>query len=328
MRTTARLIVMLAVGLLAAAPVADAQPSVRTPRIGILLTGSPSTGAPYLDAFRQGLRELGHVEGRTVAMEYRWVEERSDRFTDVAADLVRGNVDLIVVWGTTAATAAKRATNTIPIVFVAAGDPIGTGLAASLARPGGNVTGVTNMSADLIGKLLELLKEVVPGLTRVAALRNPGNPVSAPLLEWVQVAARALGVQLQVVEVQHPKEFESGFAAMTRERAGSLIVLADPMFLSERTRIVDLAEKNRMPAVFNVRQYVEAGGLMAYGPSLVDLFRTAATYADKILKGAKPADLPIQQPTKFELVVNLKTAQALGITLPPSILIRAEEVIE
>jgi putative ABC transport system substrate-binding protein len=328
MRTAARLIVALALVMLTAPLVAEAQQPGTVPRIGVLLTGSPSAGAPYVDAFTRGLRELGHVEGQSVAIESRWVEERSDRFIDVAADLVRTKVDLIVVWGTTAATAAKRATSTVPIVFVAAGDPVGTGLLASLARPGGNITGITNISADMIGKLLELLKEVVPGVTRVAALRNPSNPVSAPQLAWTQSAARALGVQLQVIEVQDPKEFESGFAAMTRERADALIVLADPMFLSERNRIAYLAEKNRMPAVFNVRQYVEAGGLMAYGPSLVELFHRAATYVDKILKGAKPADLPVELPTKFELVVNLKTAKTLGLTIPQSILLQAVEVME
>jgi putative ABC transport system substrate-binding protein len=245
-----------------------------------------------------------------------------------AADLVRAKVDLIVAWGTTAVTAAKQATRTVPIIFVAVGDPVGTGVVASLARPGGNITGLTNISTELSAKMLELLKEVVPGLTRVAVLRNPTNPVSAPQLRWTEVAAGSLGMQLQVVDVRDPKELEGAFSTMSRERAGGLTVLADPMFLSQRTRIADLAARTRLPAMFNVRQYVEAGGLMSYGPSLADLWRRAATFVDKILKGARPADLPVEQPTRFELVINLRTTKALGLTIPQSILIRADHVIQ
>jgi putative ABC transport system substrate-binding protein len=299
------LITFTAVMLFAALPAEAQQPKV--PRIGALLSGSSSTTTHYIEAFRQGLRELGYVEGQNIAVEYRWAEGRSDRFPDLAADLVRAKVSLIFAWGTTAVTAAKRATGTIPIVFVGVGDPVGTGVVASLARPGGNITGLTNISAELSSKHLELLKEIVPGLTRAAVLRNPINPASTSQLRETQSAAQALGVQLQVVEVRDPKEFESAFSAMTRERARALIVLADPVFLSHRTQISDLAAKSRLPAVFNVGQYVEVGGLMAYGPSLVDSFRRATIYVDKILKGTKPADLPVEQPTKFELVINLKT---------------------
>ena len=282
-------------------------------------------GGHYVDAFRQGLRELGYIEEQNIRLEYRWAE---GGFPDLAANLVRGRVDLIFAWGTTAATAAKRATGTIPIVFVAAADPVGSGLVASLARPGGNVTGLTNISAELSVKMLELLKQVAPGVARVGVLRNPGNPVSALQLKQTEIAARSLGVQLQVVDAREPSELEGAISTLTRERADALTVLADPMLLSQRARIADLAARSRLPAVFNVRQYAEAGGLLAYGPSLADLFHLAATYVDKILKGARPADLPVEQPTKFELVLNLRTARALGLTIPPPVLARADEIIQ
>ncbi|HEU4340590.1 MAG TPA: ABC transporter substrate-binding protein [Candidatus Binatia bacterium] len=305
--------------LLALCVSAEAQQAKKVPRIGALLSGSSSTTAHYIEAFRQGLGELGYAEGRNITVEYRWAEGRSDRFSDFAADLVRAKVDLIFAGGTTAVTAAKRATGTIPIVFVGVGDPVGTG--------GGNITGMTNISAELSAKHLELLKEIVPGLIRAAVLRNPVNPASNSQLRETQTAAKALGVQLQVVEVRDPKEFESAFSEMMRERARALIVLADPVFLSRARQISDLAAKNRLPAVFNVGQYVEVGGLMAYGPSLVDSFRRAAIFVDKILKGTKPADLPVEQPIKFELVINLKTAKQIGLTIPSMVLARADRVI-
>lgn len=323
---TLGLLVTLALATLAVPFASEAEQERRMARIGALMTGSPSTARPLIEGFRQGLRELGYSEGQNLAIEYRWVEGKVDQFRDAAADLVRVKVDVILAWGTTAVTAAKQTTSTVPIIFVAVGDPVGTKVVSSLARPGANITGLTNLSAELSAKLLELLKEVVPGLTRVAVLRNPTNPVSAPQLRWTEIAAHTLGVQLQVVDVRDPRELEAAFVAMTKEKAGALTVLADPMFLSQRVRIAELASKSRLPATFNWRQYAEAGGLLAYGPDLADLWRRAATFVDKILKGTKPADLPVEQPTKFELVINMKTAKALGLTIPPSVLIRADVI--
>jgi putative tryptophan/tyrosine transport system substrate-binding protein len=321
------LIITLALGLLVAPLVADGQPPTKIPRIGVLMTGSPATTEHYVDAFQHGLREHGYVEGQHLTLDYRWTEGTFNQLSDLAAELVRAQVDLLVAWGTTAATAAQHATRLLPIVFVAVSDPVGTGLVASLVRPGGNITGLTNFSIELSGKLLEFLREAVPRMTRVAVLRNPANPIAA--LQWREtvVAAQALAVQLHLAEVRDSKEFERAFSAMTRERAEALIVLADPMFLSERRRIAELAAQSRLPTAFNVRQYVEAGGLLSYGPSLTDLFRRAAYYVDKILKGTKPADLPVERPTKFELIINLKTAQALGLTIPPTLLFQADEGI-
>jgi putative ABC transport system substrate-binding protein len=236
-------------------------------------------------------------------------------------------VDVLVTWGTPATVAAMQATSTAPIIFLAVGDPVGSGIVASLARPGGNVTGVTNLTSELSTKQLELLKETVPELTQIAVLRNPGNPVSALQLRWTELAARSLGVQLHVVDVHDPSGFEAAFWSMTRERAGALTVLADTMFLSQRRQITDLAVTHRLPAVFNLREYAEAGGLIAYGPRLADLWRRVAEFVDKILKGAKPADLPVEQPMTFEFVINLKTAQTLGLTIPPTLLFQATEVL-
>lgn len=265
-----RVVAALALGLLAAPLVAEAQQPGKVARMGMLMTGSPSAARPLIEGFRQGLRELGYSEGQNLAIEYRWVEGKVDQFRDAAADLVRVKVDVILAWGTTAVTAAKQTTSTVPIIFVAVGDPVGTGVVSSLARPGANITGLTNISAELSAKLLELLKEVVPGLTRVAVLRNPTNPVSAPQLRWTEIAAHSLAVQLQVVEVRDPRELEAAFVAMTKEKAGALTVLADPMFLSQRIRIAELAAKSRLPATFNWRHYAEAGGLLAYGPAPTD----------------------------------------------------------
>ncbi|HLN86337.1 MAG TPA: ABC transporter substrate-binding protein [Candidatus Limnocylindrales bacterium] len=313
---------------LAAAYIADAQQAKKTPRIGALLSGSAATASHYIDAFRQGLRDLKQVEGRTVVVDYHWAEGRSDRFAELAAELIRAKVDLILVWGTTAVIAAKQATSTIPIVFVAVGDPVGSGIVASLARPGGNVTGLSTLGPEVAGKRLELLKEVIPKIARVAVLRNAINPASALQLNETQSAARGLGVQLQVVEVRDPSELDSAFAAMTRERAGAFIVLGDPVFLSYRNRIGELAAKHRMPAIYWDSQFVEAQGLMSYGVSIADLFRRAATYVDKILKGTKPADLPVEQPMKFEFVINLKTAKQIGLTIPQWTLQKADKVIK
>jgi putative tryptophan/tyrosine transport system substrate-binding protein len=299
------------------------------PRIGFLSLTSPSDRPPLLDAFRQRLRELGWVEGQNIVIDYRYAEGRVDRLPDLAAELVRLKVDLIVASaGTQAATAAKNATETIPIVMIYVRDPVGTGLIASLARPGGNVTGVSGSAGlELFAKQLELLKETVPKIRRVAILSNPDNAYHQLAIREVNVAARSLGVQLQLLEARGPNEFDGAFAAMAKERVGALLVLSDAIFGSHRTRLADLAARSRLPAAYGVRESVEAGGLMSYGPSLLDSYRQAATYVDKILKGAKPADLPVEQPMKFELVLNLKTAEALGLTIPPLILFQADEVI-
>jgi len=316
-------------GLLAAPLVAGAQQAGRVHRIGYL-TGGLSTDRPHLiEAFRQGLRELGWVEGQNIVIEYRYAEGRFDRLPDLAAELVRLKVDIIVAVATPASAAAKNATGTIPIVGISLGDPVGTGLIASLARPGGNITGVSySVGVETIGKGLELLNEIVPNVRWVAILSNPGNPLHAPAVRDLKVAARSLGEQLQLLDARGPTEFEGAFAAMAKERVGGLFVVADTMFNLHRARLVELAAKSRLPAAYGTRDAVESGGLMSYGPSLPDLFERGATYVDKILKGAKPADLPVEQPTKFELVINLKTAKALGLTIPPSLLARADEVIE
>ena len=316
-------------GLLAAPLVAGAQQAGRVHRIGYL-TGGLSTDRPHLiEAFRQGLRELGWVEGQNIVIEYRYAEGRFDRLPDLAAELVRLKVDIIVAVATPASAAAKNATGTIPIVGISLGDPVGTGLIASLARPGGNITGVSySVGVETIGKGLELLNEIVPNVRWVAILSNPGNPLHAPAVRDLKVAARSLGEQLQLLDARGPTEFDGAFAAMAKERVGGLFVVADTMFNLHRARLVELAAKSRLPAAYGTRDAVESGGLMSYGPSLPDLFERGATYVDKILKGAKPADLPVEQPTKFELVINLKTAKALGLTIPPSVLARADEVIE
>jgi len=314
----------LAGGLLSAAVIAEAQPAAKTPRIGYL---APSlTANPALhEAFRQGLRDLGYVEGRNVAIEYRDAEGKDERLPALKVDVIVTNA------GTLAALAAQRATRTIPIVFVAAGDPVSSGLVASLARPGGNATGLSLLFPELVGKWLELLKQAIPGVSRIAILSQPGavpERAQERIVREADVAARALGVRLQFVWARGPADIDRAFSDVTKARAGALAVLSTPMLSSQRQRLADLAAKNRLPTVHSFRPYVEAGGLMAYGPSTSDMARRAATYVDKILKGAKPADLPVEQPTKFELVINLKTAKALGLTIPPSLLQRADEVIQ
>jgi putative ABC transport system substrate-binding protein len=327
--STVGCIVILTLSLLAAPLTADAQQAGKVPRIGYLEVTSPSDRPSLLAAFRQGLRELGWVEGQNIVIDYRYAEGRVDWLPDLAAELVRLKVDLIVASaGTQAATAAKNATETIPIVMIYVRDPVGTGLIASLARPGGNVTGVSGSAGlELFAKHLELLKETVPKIRRVAILSNPDNAYHQLARREVNVAARSLGVQLQLLEARGPNEFDGAFAAMATERVGALLVLSDAIFGSHRTRLADLAARSRLPAAFGVRDSVEAGGLMSYGPSFLDSYRQAATYVDKLLKGAKPADLPVEQPMKFELVLNLKTAEALGLTIPPLILFQADEVI-
>ena len=319
----------LAGGLLAAPSTGDAQPAGKVYRVGYLTAGSISANPRVLEAFRQGLRDLGWVEGRNVVIEYRSAEGRFDRLPDLAAELVRLKVDVIVATPTPGALAAKKATSTIPIVGASLTDPVGLGVIASLARPGGNVTGVAySVGTDIFGKDLSLLKEVVPKVRRVAVLSNPDGPAQPLTIRNIKEAAESLGVQLQLVEARGPGDFDGAFAAMARERAGALLVVTDPVFIPHRAQLVHLAAKNRLPSIFTQKADVEAGGLMSYGPNFPDMYRRAATYVDKILKGAKPADLPVEQPTKFELVINLKTAKALGLTIPPSLLTRADEVIQ
>ncbi len=327
---TLGLIVTLALGLLIAPLAAPAEQPRKVFRIGILgnVPLTDPEGVRLWGAFIQGLRELGYVEGQNITIEHRSSEGKYERLPDLAADLVRLKVDVIVAPAANPVFAAKQATRTIPIVMTGSGDAVGSGLVASLARPGGNVTGLSTLAPEIVGKQLELLKEIIPRVSRVAVLWNPTNQTHPLLLGEAKVAARSLGVQLQILEARRPDDFERAFAAMTRERAGALLVLTDGMFLLHLTRTADLAAKSRLPAMFALREQADAGGLMAYGPSLRDSFRRAATYVDKILKGAKPADLPVEQPTKFELVINLKTAKALGLTIPQSVLIRADEVIQ
>ena len=309
---------------------AEAQQAGKVARIGYLAANL--AGGPHQrEAFRQGLRDLGYVEGRNVVVEYRDAERKLERLPTLAAELVALKVDLIVAPTTLAARAAKQATRTLPIVFISAADPVASGLVTSLARPGGNVTGLSSIASDLVGKRLEQLKQAVPGVSQVAVLWEPGGlgeRTEKDMLEGAEVAGRALGVRLQFVEARGPADFDRAFSEMTKARAGALTVLPSSMFGSERRRLLDLAAKNRLPTVYDRREFVDAGGLMAYGPNVADLYRRAATYVDKILKGAKPADLPVEQPTKFELVINLKTAKALGLTIPPSLLQRADEIIQ
>jgi putative ABC transport system substrate-binding protein len=309
---------------------AEAQKAAKVARIGYL--GPTLAANPHMiEAFLQGLRDLGYVEGRNVVIEYRSAEGKLERYPALVAELLGLKVDVIFVPGTPAALAAKQATRTVPIVFVAATDPVADGLVTSLARPGGNVTGLSSLAPELVGKRLELLKQAVPGVSRVAVLWQPGavpELTEKDVLKAADVAARALGVRPQFVEARGPADFDRAFSDMTRARAGALTVMGTPMFFTERRRLVELAAKNRLPVAYGSRDYVDAGGLMAYGPNVADLLRRAASYVDKILKGAKPGDLPVEQPTKFELVINLKVAKVLGLTIPQSVLAQADQVIQ
>jgi ABC-type uncharacterized transport system substrate-binding protein len=297
-------------------------------RIGRSSPSSAENDAPNLEAFRKGLRDLGWVEGQDFSIEARFAEGKPERLPELAAQLVRQRVDLILAGSTPGILAARRATSAIPIVMVTTGDPVGSGLVASLAQPGANVSGLTALGQALSAKRLELLKEAVPGVARVAVLTSPGSPHTGPFLRDRASLAQALGVRLQVVEARDPTTFEQAFAEMARERAGALMVFTDPIFINHRRRLVELAAKRRLPAVYPDREFVSAGGLMFYGASLVDMYYHAAVYADKILKGTKPADLPVEQPAKLELVVNLKTAKTLGLVIPASVLARADHVVE
>jgi len=316
----------LGVLLLALSFPAAAQQPAKIPRIGILNPTSSSFFLPRVEAFRQRLRELGYVEGKNILIEYRYAEGKFERLTDLAAELVQLKVDVIVTAGP-GVLAAKKASTTIPIVFGAASDPVGAGIVSSLARPGGNITGLSNIAQDLDGKRLELLKEAFPKVARVASLRQSvrgGNPY----LTEMEAAAKALGVKLLPLEVRSLDDFESAFAQAKREGAQALITNSGPLINTQQRQVLDFAAKNRLPAMYHSPEFVEAGGLMSYAPNYADLFRRAADFVDKILKGAKPADLPVEQPARFEFVINLKTAKQIGVTIPPNVLARADKVIK
>ena len=328
--TITRLTTVVAVLLLAAPLAAAAQQAGKVYRIGLLFPNTPAIVArnPRVAAFLQGLRDLGWIEGQNVAFERRFAEGQLGRLPELAADLVRLKVDVIVTAAAPSARAAKDATSTIPVVILDPGDPVGTGLVGGLARPGGNVTGVSSMAPDLTAKRLQLLKEAVPGITRVAVLFNTAIPPAEMAMKEVQAAARTLGLHIQSAAVQGPKGLDEAFAVITQERANGFIVFPDPLTFSNQEAITNFAVKSRIPGLFGAKEFVEAGGLMSYGPSYPDMFRRGAYYVDRIFKGAKPGDLPVEQPTKFELVINLKTAKALGLTIPQSLLLRADQVIE
>jgi len=328
MKNAAVLTILVAVAVLAAGVKAVAQQPKKVPLIGFLCGPSLASITPLADAFRQGLRELGYVEGQSLAIEWRSAEGVNERLPNLAAELVKLKVDVILTRGTPATQAAKKATQTIPIVMTGGSDPLGTGLVTSLARPGGNVTGLTDVYSDLGGKQLELLKEASSKVSRVAVLWDPANPGNTTWLRGMKVAAGALSLTLQPVEVQGPNDLQPAFSTVKRERARALSVLSNAVTTTYRTRIVDFAAKSRLPTMYPDREAVETGGLMSYGPNLSDMWRRAATYVDKILKGTKPADLPVEQPTKFELVINLKTAKQIGLTIPPELLARANRLIK
>ena len=318
----------LASGLFAAPFAAEAQQAEKVYRIGMPETSSQALNAANIDSFRRGLRELGYVEGKNLAIDYRSADGHRERFPVLAAELVRLKVDVILTRGTPAVLAAKSATGTIPVVMAASGDPVLSGVVSSLARPGGNVTGLSADVVEVSAKRLELIREVVPGVSRVAALFNMSNPNDA--LQWkeTEIAASSLRVQLQLLDARKPGDFAGAFDAAVKGRAGALVVGADALTWANHRSIVDLAAKRRLPAIYVGREFANAGGLIAYGVSYPHLYHRAASFVDKILKGAKPADLPVEQPTKFELVINLKTAKTLGLTIPPSLLQRADEVIQ
>ena len=320
--------VVLLVGLaLAFVHLAEAQQTKKSPRVGYLTASTPAAQLPSSKALREGLRELGYIEGQNIAIEFRYAEEKPERLPALAAELVRLKVDVIVTGGPTATRTAKETTNTVPIVMSQDSDPVGNGFVASLARPGGNITGLATLSPELSGKRLELLKEIVPKLNRVAVLGTSTNPGNAQGLKETELAAKAFRMQLQYLDVRDPKDIEIAFREASRERADAVLVLGGPVVLPQRTKVAELAVKNRLPAIYNRPEFVEAGGLVSYSASYTDMSRRVATYVDKILKGAKPSDLPVEQPTKFELIINLKAAKQIGLTITPNVLARADRVI-
>ena len=307
---------------------ASAQPQAKVPRIGFLSVQSSSLMAARTEAFRQGLRTHGYVDGTNIAIEWRYADGKLDLLPQLAAELLRLKVSLVVTGGPQATRAAKQATVTIPIVMTFDEDPVGSGFIASLARPGGNITGLSTHYPEISGKQLELIKECVPKLSRLAVIGNSTSPGNAQALKETEVAAAAFGVRLQYLEVQNAKEIETAFQAATKGRANAVLLLASAVLSSQLTQVADLAVKSRLPAIYARPEYVEAGGLMIYGVSINDLYRRAATYVDKILKGTKPAEIPVEQPTKFEFVINLKAAKQIGLTIPPNMLVRADRVIK
>jgi putative ABC transport system substrate-binding protein len=300
----------------------------KTPRIGFLGNSTAALEANLIRPWREGLRDFGYIEGQNVAVDYRWAEGRYERFPALVAELLALKVDVFVTAGTPAALAVRRATRSIPLVMIAVGDPVGTELVTSLARPGGNATGLVSIAPDLEGKRLQLLQEIVPSLAHVALLTNPANPFHLGSEQQLRAAATALQVKAQSFAVRNESEFDAAFEAMMRQRPGAMIMLADRLFLHHRKRIADFALKHRLPAVYAYEELVEAGGLMSFGPSYPRMHRRAAYFVDRILKGASPSELPMEQPTQFELMINLKTAKALGLTIPPSLLLRADQVID
>ena len=320
------LVVTIALSLFVAPLGAEAQQAGKVYRIGVLSSSPPTTRLSEL--LRQSLRDLGFVEGLNLSIEWRNAEGKAERFDDLAAELVRLQVEVIVATTPGTVFAAKRATTSIPIVMVNTPDPVQLGLVASLGRPGGNVTGTTSLSVDLSIKQLELLKEAVPRVSQIAVLWNPSNPWHPLAVKGIETGARSLGVQLQILEVRSPEDFNNAFAAMTRDRSGAALVLADPMTFTHRTRLAALATKHRLPTMYGLREHTEVGGLMSYWADSTDLYRRTGVYVGRILKGAKPADLPVEQPMKFEFVINLRTAKALGLRIPPSLLLRVDHVVE
>jgi len=321
----------LIIAAVGAGIVAEAQQAKKVPRIGFIASGTPSTSAPYRDAFQQGLRGLGYVEGKNIVVEYRFAEGKLDRIPDLTTELVGLKVDAIVVVSSSSARAAKKVTTTVPIVMASSGNPFGEGLIASLARPGGNVTGLTNLVSDLGTKRLELLKQVFPGLTRVAVLAGPLRPgLERTELKGMQAAAPSIKLQLHIMEIRTADDFEKAFEDAAKTNVGALVVTRDPtaLFSAHEKRIVELATKNRLPAMYPRIGYIKAGGLMYYAEDELENYRRAATYVDKILKGAKPADLPVEQPTKFEFIINLRAAKQIDLTFPPNVLALADKVIK
>jgi putative tryptophan/tyrosine transport system substrate-binding protein len=321
-------IALAASWILASFDLVEAQQAAKFPRIGFLASSSGERLESRLAAFRESLRELGYVEGKNIAIELRYASGQFDKLPSLAQELIRLKVDVLVAEGAPAAHAAKNATHAIPIVIGNAADPVGTGLVSSLAHPGGNITGLSDFNLNVVTKRLELIKEVVPSASRVAVLLNPGNPTNPLQLKEIQAAAPALGVKLVPFEAKEPDDIDRAFAGMRNERAAAVLVFGDPMFGSYQKRIVDLAFKNRLPAIYGSSDNMVIGGLMSYGTNFADLYRRAAVYVDKILRGAKPADLPVEQPTKLELVINLKAAKQIGLTIPPNVLARADKVIK
>jgi len=319
---------VLALALLAASLAAEAQQAGKVYRIGFLGNSTAALEANLVGPFREGLRDLGYVEGQNVLIEYRWADGKYERFPALIGELIALKVDVIVTAGTPASLAVKKTTTSIPLVMVAVGDPVGTGLVASLARPGANLTGLVSIAPDLEGKRLELLREVVPKLSHVSFLVNPANAFHGASEKQARTAATALHLKVQFVGVRAESEFDQAFTAILRERPGAFVMLADRLFLHHRARIVDFTTRHRLPGMFAYRELVETGGLMSFGPSYPGMHRRAAYFVDRILKGAKAAGLPMEQPTTFELVINLKTAKALGLTIPQSVLLRADQVIE